>query len=52
MKLAIDISEEDIKKLMQMTLTIDEMDNTVKGRVIMAIVHAVHEQENEDGNDT
>lgn len=39
MKLIVDIREKDIEDLKNKVMTIEDMDNTLEGRVICAIVH-------------
>lgn len=40
MKLEIDIKEKDIEALKNKVMTIEDMDNTLEGRVTCAIVRA------------
>lgn len=40
MKLIVDIEDRDLKTLKNKVMTIEDMENTLEGRVICAIVHA------------
>lgn len=44
-KLVIDISEEDIKDVMNTYMTVGNMYDTTKGRIYCAITHAYYERE-------
>ena len=39
MNIVIDIDEDDYKEICKKAMTIDEMQNTIQGRIYSAIVH-------------
>ena len=45
MEIIINITPEDFEEIVNTVMTVDEMDNTLKGRIYCAIVHnKVNEQ--------
>jgi len=48
MILQIEISKNDFKAVKSTTMTIDEMDNTVKGRIYISIIRAYKNEHPEE----
>lgn len=45
MKLTIEISDDDIKNLMNMQMTVEDMEETMEGRIACAICRSIRRQE-------
>lgn len=47
MMLTIEISDDDIKTLMNMPMTIEDMEETMEGRIACAICRSVNKEAND-----